>query len=641
MNHASAGAPLDALPIPFRGNGVSGIKLIVVLTSVALGLFHLYTSAFGILEGYLQRSLHFGAVLLLVFLIKPFGSGEKWKRLGFSYIPFNLVPAVLVVVMVLYQTQDTQDLLTRADDASATDIFFGITLTLLSIEACRRAVGLPLAIVTSFFLFYVWAGRSMPDFIAHAGMSISEIAEFQFLGFQGIYNIPLGVMSTFIILFILFGAFLEASGAGTFFIQLASSTMGHRVGGPAKSAVVASGLLGSLTGSVVANVLTTGSFTIPLMRDSGYRPAFAGAVEAAASSGGQIMPPIMGASAFLMAQFLGVSYGTVALAAVLPAILYFLSVGWFVQLEAKRSRLPRIPREDLPSVRGVLQKGWYLLIPLLVIIFFLVSGYSAIYAGLAGIITIFGVSFFNPESRITPSKFIWALGKAAGSAITVSVATANAGIIMGAVAQSGLALRLTSVLVYLSGGIFLITLLLAMVACVILGMGMPTAGAYVIVATLGAPALVDMGVDPMSAHMFIFYFAALSAVTPPVALAAYAAAGLAGSEPWKTGLIAFQISIAGFIIPFVVVFEPSLLLKGNMFSALLAFSSVALATFCIAAAIVGFAWRDLKILTRWLFFSAGILLIGVNSWSMLGGMGIFAFLCVTDWKNVTGSSERA
>ena len=639
MNQTNA--PLEALPIPFRGIGANWIKFIALFTAVAFGLFHLYTSAFGILEGYLQRSLHFGAILFLVFLIKPLGKGERWTRLGAGYIIFNLIPAILVVAMVLYQTQDTQDLLTRADDASSVDIFFGIALTLLSLEACRRAVGLPLAIVTVFFLFYVWAGRSMPDFIAHAGMSISEIAEFQFLGFQGVYNIPIGVMSTFIILFILFGAFLEASGAGTFFIQLASATMGHRIGGPAKSAVVASGLLGSLTGSVVANVLTTGAFTIPLMRDRGYRPAFAAAVEAAASSGGQIMPPIMGASAFLMAQFLGVSYGTVALAAVLPAILYFLSVGWFVHLEAKRNRLPRIPREDLPSLRKVLRKGWHLLIPLLVIVYFLVSGYSAIYAGLVGIITIFVVSFFSPESRITPSKFLWALGRAAASAITVSVATANAGIIMGAVTQSGLALRLTSVLVFLSGGIFWITLLLAMLACVILGMGMPTAGAYVIVATLGAPALADMGVDPMSAHMFIFYFAALSSVTPPVALAAYAAAGLAGSDPWKTGLIAFQISIAGFIIPFVIVYEPSLLLTGNVLPAFMAFFSVAVATFCIAAAIVGFAWRDLNIPARCLFCLAGILLIGVNSWSMVAGMGIFALLGIAEWKHLAGLSERA
>jgi TRAP transporter 4TM/12TM fusion protein len=640
MNDTNADAPLEALPIPFQGNGANWIRFIAGFTSVAFGLFHLYTSAFGILEGYLQRSIHFGAILFLVFLIKPLGMGKKWTRLGAGYIIFNIIPAILVVAMVLYQTQDTQDLLTRADDASAADIFFGITLTLFTLEACRRAVGLPLTIVTTLFLFYVWAGRSMPDFIAHAGMSISEIAEFQFLGFQGVYNIPIGVMSTFLILFILFGAFLEASGAGTFFIQLASSTMGHRVGGPAKSAVVASGLLGSLTGSVVANVLTTGSFTIPLMRDRGYRPAFAAAVEAAASSGGQIMPPIMGASAFLIAQFLGVSYGTVALAAVLPAILYFLSVGWFVHLEAKRNRLPRISREDLPSVRKVLRNGWHLLIPLLVIIFLLVFGYSAIYAGLAGIIAIFSVSFFSPESRITPSKFIWALGRAAGSAITVSIATANAGIIMGAVTQSGLALRLTSVLVYLSGGIFWITLLLAMASCVILGMGMPTAGAYVIVATLGAPALADMGVDPMSAHMFIFYFAALSSVTPPVALAAYAAAGLAASDPWKTGLIAFQISIAGFIIPFVIVYEPSLLLTGNVFSAFLAFASVALSTFCIAAAIVGFAWRDLNFPARCLFLSAGIFLIGVNSWSMVVGMGIFAFLCIAEWKHLAGFPER-
>ena len=641
MNETSARAPLEALPIPFRGTGASWIKYTAVLTSVVFGLFHLYTSAFGILEGYLQRSLHLGAILFLVFLIKPFGKKDRWTRLGAGYIISNLIPAILVIAMVLYQTQDTQDLLTRADDATSADIFFGITLTLLTLEACRRAVGLPLTIVTIFFLFYVWAGRSMPDFIAHAGMSVSEIAEFQFLGFQGVYNIPIGVMSTYIILFILFGAFLEASGAGTFFIQLASSTMGHRVGGPAKSAVVASGLLGSLTGSVVANVLTTGAFTIPLMRDRGYRPAFAGAVEAAASSGGQIMPPIMGASAFLMAQFLGVSYGTVALAAVLPAILYFLSVGWFVHLEAKRNRLPRIPREDLPSVREVLRKGWHLLIPLLVIVFFLASGYSAIYAGLVGIISIFCVSFFSPESRITPSKFVWALGRAAGAAITVSVATANAGMIMGSVAQSGLALRLTSVLVFLSGGIFWITLLLAMIACVILGMGMPTAGAYVIVATLGAPALADMGVDPMSAHMFIFYFAALSSVTPPVALAAYAAAGLAGSDPWKTGLAAFQISIAGFIIPFVIVYEPSLLLTGKIFPAFMAFSSVAVATFCIAAAIVGFAWRDLNVPARCLFFLAGVLLIGVNSWSMVVGIGIFAFLGVAEWKHLAGFSERA
>jgi TRAP transporter 4TM/12TM fusion protein len=631
--------PADPLPLPFEGRGARLVRGAAGLIAVTLGLFHLYTSTTGILEGYLHRSLHYGAILVIVFLVQPAWKGAH--RLGAGYLLSNLAPALLTLAMVLYQTRDTQELLTRADAATDTDFFFGVALTLLTLEACRRAVGLPLALVTLGFLLYTWAGRAMPEFLAHAGFSLREIAEFQFMGFHGVYNIPLGVMSTFIILFILFGAFLEAAGTGTFFIQLAAASMGHRTGGPAKAAVVASGLLGSLTGSVVANVLTTGAFTIPLMKQRGYPPAFAAAVEAAASSGGQIMPPVMGAAAFLIAQFLGVPYGTVAMAAFLPAILYFLSIGWFVHLQARRSGIAPLPKSELPDLIGVLRRGWYLLLPLLAIVGFLVYGYSAIFAGLAGIGAILVVSFIRSETRVTPRRFIWALERGAGAALTVSVATAAAGIIMGSVAQTGLALRLTSVLLYLSGGVQWITLVLTMISCVILGMGMPTAGAYIVVAALGASALIEMGIHPMSAHMFIFYFASLSAVTPPVALAAYAGAGLAGADPWRAGLAAFQISLAGFIIPFVMVYDPSIMLLAGWVRAIVPFASVAIGTYCLAACLIGFIRQPLGPLRRGLFLLAGVLLIGVDPWSTAGGFVLFCLLMLDERRGGGHATRRA
>ncbi|MDF2949225.1 MAG: transporter, fusion protein [Sedimentibacter sp.] len=539
----------------YRRLGGTQMKIASIL-AILFSCFQLYTSIFGILPAQLQRSVHLAFVFALVYLLYP--ASGKSRRDKFGAIDVCL--ALVGIFVALYITLNFKALLMRAGDQNTLDIIIGLIAVGLVLEGARRVVGLPIAIIASVFLIYAIVGPYMPGFLNHRGYSIGRIVSHMYYTTEGILGIPLGVAATFIFLFILLGAFLEKTGIGAFFIDLANSIAGFAAGGPAKVAVLTSALEGTVSGSSVANTVGSGSFTIPLMKSLGYKPEFAAAVEAAASTGGQIMPPIMGAAAFLMAEFIGIPYSQIAKAAVIPALLYFTGIFISVHLEAKKLGMKGMSKEQLPKLSKVMLDRGYLFIPLVGIVYFLVEGSTPVKAALYGLGLAVATSYIRKSTRLSLKNILAALEQGAKSALGVSMACACAGIIVGTITLTGLGLKLGNGLVSLSGGNLLLTLVFTMITSLILGMGAPTTANYVITSTIAAPAIVQLGVPVLAAHMFTFYFGIIADITPPVALAAFAGSAIAKSNPLKTGIQASKLAIAAFIIPYMFVFNPAILL---------------------------------------------------------------------------------
>jgi len=516
-------------------------------------------------------------------------------------------------------------LMMRAGLPTTGDIVFGAVCILLVLEAFRRVVGIPITIVAVFFLAYAYWGPYFPGMFAHRGFSYTRIISHMYVTTEGILGMPVGVAATFVYMFILFGAFLHKTGLGKFFIDLALAATGHRIGGPAKVAVLASGFFGTISGSSVANTVTTGTFTIPLMKSIGYKPEFAGAVEAAASTGGQLMPPIMGAAAFVMSQFIGIAYIEIAIAAALPALLYYLAVGFMVHMEAKRLGLQGIPKNRLPNLKKVLSEGWHLLIHLFVIVYLLVQGYTPLRAALVCIVVTVAIAMMKKSTRLNVKDILDALESGARSAIGVSAACACAGIIIGVVTLTGVGLKIANGIVVLSGGSFFLTLFLTMIASIILGMGLPTTAKYIVLASMAAPAIMKFGVPIMAAHLFIFYFGIVADLTPPVALVSYAAAGIAQSNPMKTGFTGLRLAMAGFLIPYIFVYNPGILLIDTtpLEVVLIAATSI-LGAFSLALAGSGFWMRPLNIIERLVLFGSAISLIFPGTLTDIGGAVVLA-----------------
>jgi TRAP transporter 4TM/12TM fusion protein len=536
---------------------LSGKQMKVVsIIAILFSAFQLYTAIFGILPAQLQRSIHLAFVFALVFLLYPARKNSRRDKFGALDIAF----AAVGVGVAMYISLNFQALLMRAGDQNALDIVIGIIAVLLVLEGARRVVGLPIAIIASVFLIYGIVGPYMPGFLNHRGYSIARIVSHMYYTTEGILGIPLGVAATFIFLFILLGSFLEKTGIGAFFIDLANSVAGFAAGGPAKVAVLTSALEGTVSGSSVANTVGSGSFTIPLMKSLGYKPEFAAAVEAAASTGGQIMPPIMGAAAFLMAEFIGIPYSSIAKAAIIPALLYFTGIFISVHLEAKKLGMRGMSKEELPKLSKVMLDRGYLFIPLVGIVYFLTEGATPVKAALYGLGLAVATSYIRKSTRLSLKNIFEALEQGAKSALGVSMACACAGIIVGTITLTGLGLKLGNGLVSLSGGNLLLTLMFTMVTSLILGMGAPTTANYVITSTIAAPAIVQLGVPVLAAHMFTFYFGIIADITPPVALAAFAGSAIAKSNPLKTGIQASKLAIAAFIIPYIFVLNPAILL---------------------------------------------------------------------------------
>lgn len=617
---------------------------IVFIGLLAFSLFHLYTGVFGMLTAQLQRSVHLGFALALIFLLFPARKKDKGKKHKVAW--YDIILAILGIAVGAYWPLFIDEIVMRAGRLTEIDFYVGLLAVLLVLEATRRAVGLPITIIAIVFLGYAIFGPYMPGFLAHRGLDLERLIQTMFFTTEGILGTPLGVSATFIFLFLLFGSFLVKTGVGQYFNDLAVTIAGKRIGGPAKVAIFSSALQGTISGSSVANVVTSGSFTIPMMKKLGYKKEFAGAVEATASTGGQIMPPIMGAAAFLMVEFIGggITYWEIAKAAAIPALLYFTGVWIMTHFEAKRLGLRGLKEEELPNRKEVLKKI-YLLLPILAVIVLLMSGMSVIRAALWSIVITILVSAIRKDTRINFKDFIDALVDGARTALGVAAATAAAGIIVGVVVKTGLGLKMANGLLDLAGGYLIPTLMLTMVAAIILGMGSPTTANYVITSTIAAPAIILLGVPDLSAHLFVFYFGIIADITPPVALAAFAAAGVSGGDPIKTGVTASKLAIGAFIIPYMFVLSPELLMIDTTWYYLIwvVFTAIA-GMMAIGAGVIGYWMRKLYWFERILGIVGGLLLIYPEGLSDIIGLVIFALLIVLQYvfkRNETIKSRTA
>ena len=608
---------------------------IISAIAISFSVFQLYTAFFGVLDAQLQRAVHLGFALALSYLLYP--TCKSWSRS--SLHPLDALLAVLGAASPAYIVIMYRELAMRAGMITTTDLVVGVIGVLLVIEATRRVVGIPMVVVVTAFIVYAFAGPHMPGVLSHRGLTPEQLVGHLYFTTEGIFGIPLGVSSTFIFLFILFGAYLESTGLGKFFIDIANAIAGWASGGPAKVAVLSSALMGTVSGSSVANVAGTGSFTIPMMKKLGYRKEFAGAVEAASSTGGQLMPPVMGAAAFLMAEFVGVPYIEIVEAAVIPAMLYFAGLWLGVHLEAKRTNLKGVPREQLPKAWVIFKERGHLAIPLIVIVYLLVTGYTPMRAALVAIVLSIAVSALKKSTRMKPIEIIRGLEAGARNVLGVAIACAAAGIIIGVVTKTGVGLKLASGLLALSGGYLLPTMFFTMITSLILGMGVPTTANYVITSTIAAPALLQMGVPVLAAHMFVFYFGIIADVTPPVALAAYAASGISGGKPLITGVNASKLAIAAFIIPYIFVLSPEILMiNATVFSLIFAAVTAILGMVGVSSAMIGYLVDHSSPVERVLQFVGGILMIMPGVWTDIPGFIIFVLVVM--WQSRRKKKHR-
>ncbi len=601
------------------------------VVAFAMACYHLWVAFAGPPNALVLRSIHVGFALTLAFLALPARKRDPTENPSV----LDLVLVAFAIASAAYPVLYTDYFLTRmyyVDDPTIADLVLGYGMVLLALEATRRSVGLALPLTAAAFIVYALTWGEQNPLIL-----IDQL----YLTTEGIFGIPVGVSATYVILFIIFGALVERTGTGQLFMDFALALTGHQAGGAAKVACLSSGLFGTVSGSAVANVMTTGTFTIPLMRKIGYRPAFAGAVEAVASTGGQIMPPIMGAAAFVMAEFIGVSYLHVAAAAAIPAVLYFFAVFVAVHFEAKRTGLRGLPRADLPRLGRVLKERGHLFLPLVVIIWVLVDGYSAQYAALCGIVSVVPSALLRKSTRagLSVRLIVEALINGARNTVTVALACACAGMVVGVVTLTGLGIAFTSVVLAVAQEQLILALVLTMFAALILGMGMPTTPAYIVQVALLVPAIVRLGVPLEAAHMFAFYFAILSAITPPVALAVYAANSLSGGTLWETGIAAVKLGATGYIIPFMFVFGPQLLMIGEWERIVLACITALIGVTALAASLHGYFLRPTRLWERFFLFGAALLLIKPGWITDLVGVGALALVVLSQYALKSPATE--
>ena len=638
---------------------------VIAVVGIVLSLFHLYAAGVQPLGLFFQRPIHLGFILVLCFLIYPvWGRGQARGSLGWA-IDGTLIAASILVGAWLPINIDT---IANQIFPRSIDVWVGILTIFVVLEGARRAVGLGMTIIGAVFIAYAFAGSRgelpfladwMPGIMNHRGYSLERVASQMTLGAEGIFGIPLGVAATFVFIFVLFGAFLEVTGAGKFFIDLAYAATGKQRGGPAKAAVIASAGMGSISGSAIANVVTTGAFTIPLMKKLGYRPAQAGGIEAAASTGGQIMPPLMGAGAFLMSEFTRVPYVDIVLVSIFPAILYFGAVYLLVHIAAVKQGMTGLSSEELPSVRAVLAGGWHFLLPLVALVWLLVAGYSPMRVGFYAIIAIIAAAsaralwvFF--ANGPTAGGFValcqrgvaltlQALELGARNAVAVSMACAVAGIIVGVVGLTGLGLKFSAMMIAFSGGNIVLALLLVLLASLILGMGLPVTAAYIVLIILVGPALTqEFGIPLLIAHLVVFWYSQDSNVTPPVALAGFAGAAIAGSKPMETSVQAWKYAKGLYLIPLFMVFNEEIILGGPLplviWSGLIAI--IALVGF--AAALEGFLWRTMPLWSRALMVPGVVAIFWPSLTVEVAGVAlILGLLTLNWWGSKADTSPRA
>jgi TRAP transporter 4TM/12TM fusion protein len=608
---------------------LKSLKFFIGGLSVGISLFHLYTGAFGTFEAYSQRFIHLMTLMTLTFLVYP--ASGKWSPKLNAYT--GLFPAAICAGIGIYLFVNQPRIVSREwyyGPMTVWDVILGILLILLLLDAARRVVGLALPIIATFFAVYALFGSHFPYPFTIRSPPFRVFIDHMFLTPQAIFGVPTGVSATFVFLFILFGAYLEQTKGGQFIIDISMALVGRATGGPAKVAVVASSLFGTISGHSVANVYGTGTFTIPLMKRMGYKPEFAGAVEAAASAGGQIMPPIMGAAAFIMAEILGIDYLKVCIAALLPALLYYVAVFSSTHIEALKMNLRGLSTDEVPSAKPILTQGFHFMIPIIVLIVVLFKGYTPFRAAFLAIVVLIVVAQLRSYSRLNLTGFYEGMLRGAKNGSVIAISCACAGIVVGSLDATGLGIRFVTIVTELSGGVYPLALVMVMISCLILGMGVPTAPAYIIAAMIAGPTLIEFGADPIAAHMFVFYSALLSAITPPVALAAYAGAAISGGRVMHTGVIASKLGFVKFLVPYVFIYNTALLMIGPAWSVAWAAITAIVGTVVISIAMEGYLLEHVQKWRRPLFFTAGVCCLVPDLYSDLIGLGLSAVLI---WLN--------
>ncbi|MCD8174449.1 MAG: TRAP transporter permease [Phascolarctobacterium sp.] len=604
-------------------------KIFFVLCLI-VSLYHLYTAAFGPPLTLVHRSIHVCMMLVLTFFMYPMSNKSSFTTP--SIIDWILI--ILSFATPVYIMTDYLGVVERAGNPSTTDMLMATLLVVLVLEASRRVSGWVLPVLSIVFIIYGLFGRNMPGMFMHRGYDWVSLSNHFFANTEGIYGTSVNVAASYIFLFILFGCIMGKSGMGQLFNDLALSIAGHTQGGPAKVSVFASGLLGSINGAAVANVVTTGAFTIPLMKKIGYTKEFAGAVESAASVGGQLLPPIMGAAAFIMAEMLGVKYSNIIVWAAIPALLYYIGVITQVQLRASKDGLHGLPKEQLPSFKAVIKSRGHLLFPIFFLVYMLFfSGTTVIYSAVLTVVLTIIVAQLREGTRMSFNDIITAVADGAKQTVSVAIACACVGIIIGVCSKTGFGLTMANTIIAFGSTSIFFTMIFTMVTCMILGMGLPSIPAYIITAAIAVPALSKLGISPAAAHMFSFYYAMFANLTPPVALASFAAAGLSGGDPMKTGWASVKLAIAGFIVPFMFVFSPQLMLINTTLSeGVWTALSACLGVFLLAVAVEGYFMAPVGALVRIVVLTGALSLMYPDVVTDIIGVVTLALLYVVQRK---------
>ncbi|MDR3348805.1 MAG: TRAP transporter permease [Acidaminococcales bacterium] len=624
-----------------RTLGKSSAAKIFYWACIAVSLYHFITSFIGTPVVLQHRSLHVAMMLGLGFIMYPFGQKSSRKKVAW----FDWLLVIISFLIPLYVWGDYNGIIERAGRPNMPDLVAATALVLLVLELSRRVAGWTLPLLSVVFIIYGLYGRGLPGMFSHRGYTWLQLSNHFFANTEGIYGTSVSVAASYIFLFILFGAVMGKSGMGSFFNDIAMALAGHTKGGPAKVSVIASGLLGSINGSAVANVVTTGAFTIPLMKKTGYSKEFAGAVEASASVGGQLLPPVMGAAAFIMAENLGVRYSVIIVHAAIPALLYYLGILIQVQLRASKRGLVGLPKSQLPKPLAVLKDKGHLILPIVFLVYMLFfSGTTVLYSAVLAIVATIAISCVKRATRMSGRDILDAFAEGARATVSVAVACACVGIIIGVSSKTGFGLSMANAIIALGSQSLLFTLIFSMITCMILGMGLPSIPAYIITATIAAPALAKLGIPAIAAHMFAFYFAMFANLTPPVALASFAAAGLSGGDPMKTGFASVKLAIAGFIVPYMFIYSPQLLLINTGLAEGIRVSvGACIGVLMIGAAVEGYLLTGLNAPLRMLSFVGALCLISSEFYSDIVGLlvlvGILLFQYFLSKKQKPGQNS--
>jgi len=617
-----------------------GDKKLLSVIAIIMSLYQLYYSTFSTMQPFLHYAIHLTFILVLAFLMYgPYPDSDRTKVSKADYA-FALVSLVIGVYFIS-QIGRYLARWPQVDPLSPIDIIIGIIIVLFVIGTTKRVIGIVLPVIALMFLAYAFFGHNLSGLFFHRHILPIDILDQLVFTTNGIFTSPLAAASTYVFLFVLFGAFFANSGAGDFFFKFSQAAAGRFTGGAGKVAVLTSALFGMINGSPTANVATTGSFTIPMMKKMGYSPRFSGAVSAVAATGGGIMPPIMGTAAFLMVEMAGIPYIEIAVAAALPAILFYGALLLMVHFRAKKTGLTSMAEDEVPDLKQTLKEGVHFLIPIVVLIVMLIMGYTASLSAVAGIIAVIVVSWFKKETRMGIKDILYCLEQGALQSVVISLSCAIAGIVINALMITGLSGKLASLILSIGGGSLIMALLLTALLCTILGMGMPVAAAYALTTSLAIPTLYELGVAPMPAHLFVVYFSTLSAITPPVAVAAYAAAGIAEDDSAKLGWTSVRLGIVAFIVPFMFIFQPSLLLGHMPFSintAIVMLTSM-LGVFALSAGLEGWMLTDLSRLERLVLFAAGLGMMYPETITDIIGLVIFIVITLRQIQQSKSSKK--